>query len=492
MNSPGKRLDLAHSGPFDLGALKVEPAVRLVRNGADSLIIEPRVMQLLVAFHEARGNVLSRDDLVDQCWGGVIVGDNAVQRAISQARKLAATIGEGSFAIETVRGVGYRLVEQGVASHAADQGDPARARSSWLTRRTAAAAIGIGAAAIAAPVVVTRLRGPGQSDLAEEFYRRGRIQLHEEDFLAAADAEKNFRNALRLSPDFPEAWNGLALSYWQQMFNFDDKELDRLAALTVSAGRRALALGADIAATKAILLLVEPCFRNWDKLRPPLERLAEKRPGSWFILRMLGWLAADTGDEPKAIDCFNRALKAEPLLPLARVHLAYAFWAANRLAEAEQVLADAQQFWPKNYYIWEYLFEFLLFSGDTAAAKRLLSNESRTPTFVTDVAIPRRFRLIRALETGASGDIEAALKEQMQLTRLNSGWTATTALLMASLGADDQMFELLDGYFLGRGQYAKTIQRYARRPTGFLFLPPMHRLHSDSRFSALLSTIGLP
>lgn len=67
-------------------------------------------MQTLVALYNADGHILSRNDLVQLCWGGAIVGDNAIQRAVSQARKLAATVGEASFEIEAIRGVGYRLV----------------------------------------------------------------------------------------------------------------------------------------------------------------------------------------------------------------------------------------------------------------------------------------------------------------------------------------------------------------------------------------------
>lgn len=112
MDAPANRLNLAHEAPFHLGDLRVEPALRLVRNGEASEIIEPRVMKLLVALHSAGGHILSRYDLIEQCWNGQVVGENAIQRAVSQARKIAAGIGKGFVRIESIRGVGYRLIPE--------------------------------------------------------------------------------------------------------------------------------------------------------------------------------------------------------------------------------------------------------------------------------------------------------------------------------------------------------------------------------------------
>ena len=44
-------------------------------------MLDPRVMQVLVALTGAAGKVLSRDDLIALCWDGRIVGDNAINRS---------------------------------------------------------------------------------------------------------------------------------------------------------------------------------------------------------------------------------------------------------------------------------------------------------------------------------------------------------------------------------------------------------------------------
>ena len=69
-------------------------------------------MQVLVALAKARPAVVSRDRLVELCWEGRIVGDDAVNRCILALRHLAQQFSPQPFSIETVPRVGHRLVEQ--------------------------------------------------------------------------------------------------------------------------------------------------------------------------------------------------------------------------------------------------------------------------------------------------------------------------------------------------------------------------------------------
>lgn len=109
---PGRTtpVNLAWEPPdFALGALRVLPSTREIsRDGwIDSL--EPRVMQVLVALHQAKGTVVSRDVLIARCWDGRIVGDDAINRAIGRLRRLSRCDHGASFVIETIPRVGYRL-----------------------------------------------------------------------------------------------------------------------------------------------------------------------------------------------------------------------------------------------------------------------------------------------------------------------------------------------------------------------------------------------
>lgn len=99
---------LAHEADFTLGALLVRPSLSEVERDGDRHHLEPRVMQVLVALRQARGGVLSRDDLIRGCWNGVIVGEDALNRVIGKLRRLAEDHG-AAFAIETLPRIGYRL-----------------------------------------------------------------------------------------------------------------------------------------------------------------------------------------------------------------------------------------------------------------------------------------------------------------------------------------------------------------------------------------------
>jgi len=102
-------INLAAVTDFTLGSLRVQPSRRRVSAGAREELVEPRVMQALVALAQAGDAVVSRDALIDRCWGGRIVGDDAINRCIAKVRRLAETAQPAAFSIETVSKVGYRL-----------------------------------------------------------------------------------------------------------------------------------------------------------------------------------------------------------------------------------------------------------------------------------------------------------------------------------------------------------------------------------------------
>lgn len=103
-------IDLTRQEAFTLGPLHICPAVREVVVGGERELLEPRVMQVLVALARRAGEAVSRDDLITQCWAGRVVGDDAINRCIGRIRRLAET--HGGFALETLPRIGYRLIPQ--------------------------------------------------------------------------------------------------------------------------------------------------------------------------------------------------------------------------------------------------------------------------------------------------------------------------------------------------------------------------------------------
>src|SRR5262245_60295164 len=101
-----KLIDLAQEAAFDLGGAHVRPSTRELIVGPRRDVLEPRVMQVLVALARQRGEVVSRDALIGTGWGGRIVGEDALNRAVSQVRRLVE--GMDGVALEMVPRVGYR------------------------------------------------------------------------------------------------------------------------------------------------------------------------------------------------------------------------------------------------------------------------------------------------------------------------------------------------------------------------------------------------
>lgn len=113
-SSVAGRVVLAREAPERIGALLIDPPRRRVaHDDGREEILEPRVMQVLVALARASGEILTRDELLEACWGGVVVGEDALSRVIGRLRRLSEGVAADVFELETITKVGYRLVTPG-------------------------------------------------------------------------------------------------------------------------------------------------------------------------------------------------------------------------------------------------------------------------------------------------------------------------------------------------------------------------------------------
>jgi DNA-binding winged helix-turn-helix (wHTH) protein/TolB-like protein len=129
----GAPIDLARAPDFSLGTARVHPSVGEVSVDAHRIRLQPRVMQVLVALARSEGEVVSRDDLVASCWGGLAVGDDAINRCIGRLRRLGEIEAPGAFIIETLPRIGYRLGRPRAATSATGEPASASTRRRWLT-----------------------------------------------------------------------------------------------------------------------------------------------------------------------------------------------------------------------------------------------------------------------------------------------------------------------------------------------------------------------
>ena len=107
-------IDLAAERPFSLGATAIDPASRDASFPGGTERLRPQSLKVLIALARRKGEVVSRNDLVDLCWDGRVIGEDVINHSISLLRTFAERA--GGFSIETVPKAGYRLVETATPS----------------------------------------------------------------------------------------------------------------------------------------------------------------------------------------------------------------------------------------------------------------------------------------------------------------------------------------------------------------------------------------
>jgi DNA-binding response OmpR family regulator len=95
------------------GDLTLDPARRRVGRGESEIQLTPREFGLLEFLLHHRGDVVSKTEILDGVWDAAYEGDPNVVEVYVRYLRLKIDAPFGRQAIETVRGVGYRLAADG-------------------------------------------------------------------------------------------------------------------------------------------------------------------------------------------------------------------------------------------------------------------------------------------------------------------------------------------------------------------------------------------
>ena len=94
-----------------VGPILIDTARHVAQVGEEAVSLTLTEFRLLVALAAARGRVLTRNHLIDQAMGvHTVVTDRTVDVHLTALRK---KLGRARGCLQTVRGVGYRLVPEG-------------------------------------------------------------------------------------------------------------------------------------------------------------------------------------------------------------------------------------------------------------------------------------------------------------------------------------------------------------------------------------------
>ena len=90
-----------------LGKIQLYPERRQCFVGKDQIALTVKEFDLLYELMHARGNVLTRENLMDQVWG--YHGEATSRTLDTHVRRLREKLGSEGVYVETVRGVGFRM-----------------------------------------------------------------------------------------------------------------------------------------------------------------------------------------------------------------------------------------------------------------------------------------------------------------------------------------------------------------------------------------------
>jgi TolB-like protein/DNA-binding winged helix-turn-helix (wHTH) protein len=218
---------------FTLGSWTIYPLEgRLVSESAESRI-QPQSMDVLLCLAEADNNVVEREALLAQVWGGRAQTDEPLTRCIGELRKaLSDTRSEPQY-IATIPKRGYRLLMPAVPIETVSKSDTPALTDLQKTRRITTVKrllVGIGvllAAAIVQVVVDRTFDGISDDEITATSVRRANVSPKSVAVLAFKD----------LSQDKDQAWfaGGLAAEVMNALTHTPDlRVLSRTSAAAYS------------------------------------------------------------------------------------------------------------------------------------------------------------------------------------------------------------------------------------------------------------------
>ncbi|HEX8194213.1 MAG TPA: winged helix-turn-helix domain-containing protein [Allosphingosinicella sp.] len=494
-----REIVLARAAPFSLGTLRIEPATREVIGKDFRERLEPRIMQVLVALAGAGGAIVTREDLIEACWGGRIVGDDAINRAIGRIRRVAEG-GGGAFKVETINKVGYRLLRpNGPAAGAVSVEGPRIGRRGLMVGGAAAAAFALGGSAWwmaprgAAGGAELSLEARSLVERGVEASRLGNAE-------STAQAVGFLEEAVRLAPGSARAWGALALAHGAGQHFLHDGAAGEALRRSQAAAARALELDPEEAGGHAARALALPTYGNWHAAEQAMRRVLAIDPMQFESRLSLARLLANVGRTGAAVAMLEPLARAAELQPIVQYFLAFLCWQAGRTSESDRLLERAVTRWPRNYAVWFTRFWQLAHSGRADRALAMAAQAAQRP-----IGIPEwNFELIetsaRALMTRAPADAAAAVAANVEAARRGAGFAENAIEVAAALGAVGRTYEVAQAYYFGRGfqvagsRYSAqqgSFTRPARRETKLLFSPSTEAMRRDSRFAPLVREIGL-
>lgn len=487
----GSVIDLGQAHAFACGDVAVDPPARQLKGQSRAVMLEPRMMQLLVALWEVDGAVVARERLIERCWGNVVVGDDSLNRAIAGLRRGLAECGTQAVAVQTVPRVGYRLVveEAGLPAGGDAEAAAPQAGSADRTRRRLLAGLGmVGIVGAVGAGAVALLRREAD-DLSGADLAAARRLLLDDRTGTEGDARALLERMVTAAPGDARGWGLLAVA-WQRIGATTVAEtISEAERQAREAAGRALALERLQGDAQAALALLDPAFGGWMAAEERLQRVLEVVPDNDFAQQGLVKLLMGVGRLTEALQLAETAGARHPdsvAIRSARIQLA---WADKGPAQALRV-ADALGPAGLEVAVVPWL---LALSGRHAEGEALVAGIEARQAVPSRVLTAQRLTA-RALGTGTD-EARAAARDALIPLGAVGGLANYMAIGgLSGLGFVDDAFALADRWYraaLAGSESAEARVRRHRTSARILFLPITEAMRADARFVPLCERIGL-
>jgi DNA-binding winged helix-turn-helix (wHTH) protein/tetratricopeptide (TPR) repeat protein len=496
---------LAHEKSFRIGPADVRPSTRTIAREDKEEVLEPRVMQVLVALAKGRGAVVSRDDLVEACWNGRVVGDDAINRVIGRLRRTAEGIGADVFAIDTITRVGYRLrllSDEAVFEPTRPTTEQPRGRA-HLSRRELVIGGAVGAAAVTGGgawwLWNERQAGPDVSEATASLIEQARFALWQNTPEGQNQAIGIYRQLVAENPTYADAWGRLAMAYSWTAHWREASVGEVLRTRARSAAQQALSLDRQDVHALYGLALARPWIGNWLSIERELRDALEFSPKESEVNLGLALTLWAAGRIREALDHMKLIFSLAPT-PGIYMFRATLLWSAGRQEELDSILDEATKLYPTHFGVWFTRFYAEMMGGRPEAALALAADTTNRPTNIDPEEIDSVVRVAKAIQSRSQPDTIAVTREWMERARRGAGYAENAAQFMATLGRFDEAFAVLRAYYFSEGFDCGEV-RFERatgsftprndRQTYFLFNPGFASLRADARFNELAERLHL-
>jgi TolB-like protein/DNA-binding winged helix-turn-helix (wHTH) protein/Tfp pilus assembly protein PilF len=313
---------------------------------------------------------------------------------------------------------------------------------------------------------------------AFEAYLKGRHhwnQRTEKDFLRAIEY---FTEATSLSPQYAEAFAGLADTY-NLLSVYNLQRPKRAMASAKAAALKALSIDPQLAEAHAsygcILFLYD---WNWTEAERELQKAIELNPGYANTYQCYGVFLAAMNRPDAAIATLRHAVELDPMSLSMNETLGWAYYVARRYPDAIAQFQKALELDPDFGQALRYLGLTYLYLGRHEDA--LTTLERARNALVDEPDVKADLALAHAL-AGETAEAEALLSELTQASRERY----VSPFLIAS-------------FHLGLRHFDESLdwlaKAYDERVANLVFLgvdPAFDPLRAEARFQSLLARVGL-